>query len=236
VGVDLGKYLDDKDNQQITFNSADYTLSLTNSTPVDLTSLKNDADSDPANEIQSISLTEDVLSITGANNVNLAKYLDNTDSQTLDYSETTTSKTLSISGGNTVTIDNIVAFRAKKTVSETKTSFMTDYDFVAGVSDYIEGGGYDLTFGEFTAPVSGIYTFNLSYTATGTGDSRILKIQYVHGITTDYEIINSGITNGLSFTRSITLKLNVGDKIKPIINVGTGFETGTGSFSGYKVY
>jgi hypothetical protein len=32
------------------------------------------------------------------------------------------------------------------------------------------------------------------------------------------------------------MKLSAGDKVKPIINVGTGFETGTGSFSGYKVY
>jgi hypothetical protein len=236
TGLDLDKYLDDKDSQQLSFNNTTFFLSLTNNDPVDLSSLKNDADPDPANEIQSLNLAGDLLTISGANNVSLATYRDNTDNQTLDYIESATSKTLSVSGGNSVTIDNMVAFRAKKTTSETKTNFLTDYDFVAGVPEYIEGGGYELASGEFTAPVYGIYSFNLSYNATGPGDSRILKIQYVHGLITDYEILNSGITNGSSFTRSITLKLNAGDKIKPIINVGTGYETGTGSFSGYKVY
>jgi len=238
AGVSLAKYLDDEDNQQMLFNPIDYSLTLTNSAPVDLSILKDDADANPTNEIQTLSLDplNDELSISGSNKVDLSDYLDNTDNQTLDFSETATTKSISVSGGNSVTIDNMVAFRAKKTTSETKSTFMTDYDFIAGVPDYIEGGGYDVTSGEFTAPVNGIYTFNLSYNATGLGDSRIIKIQYIHGLTTDYEIINSGITSGLSFTRSVTLKLNTGDKIKPIINVGTGFETGTGSFSGYKVY
>jgi hypothetical protein len=31
------------------------------------------------------------------------------------------------------------------------------------------------------------------------------------------------------------MKLVAGDKVKPIINVGTGYETGTGTFSGFKV-
>ena len=235
-GISLAKYLDDKDNQQLSFNKTDYSLSLTNSLSADLSDLKDDSDADATNELQNLSLAADVLSITDGNNVSLAGYRDNTDNQTLDYVETATTKSLSILNGNSVTIDNMVAFRAKKTTSETKSNFMTDYDFITGPSEYNEGGAFNDTSGEFTASVIGIYTFILSYNATGAGDARILKIMYTHGTTIEYEILNSGITSGLSFTRSITLKLNSGDKIKPIINVGTGYETGTGSFSGYKVY
>jgi hypothetical protein len=42
---------------------------------------------------------------------------------------------------------------------------------------------------------------------------------------------------GSSLTRSITMKLTAGDKVKVIINIGYGGSgSGTGSFSGYRVY
>jgi len=110
---------------------------------------------------------------------------------------------------------------------------MTDYDFVTGTEEYDEGDDFDDLTGVFTAPESGIYTFSVNYTATGTADSRILKI-YRNG--SFYEILNSGITNGSTITRQITMKLAAGNTIKVVINVGTGFETGIGSFSGFKVY
>ncbi|HNW56766.1 MAG TPA: hypothetical protein PKM69_03255 [Bacteroidales bacterium] len=229
TGVNLSKYLDNTDSQQLTFNGANNTLSISGgnsadlskfvqslsfntstnqlsisnvATPVDLSSLKNDADADPANEIQQ-----------------------------LTYSESTNS--LSITNGNTVSLGAMVAFRAKKPVSETVTTFMSDYDFIAGNIDYNDGSGYNSSTGVFSAPATGIYTINISYNATGTGDSRVLKV-FLNGSL--YEILNNGITTGSSITRSITMKLSAGDKVKPIINVGTGFETGTGSFSGFRVY
>jgi hypothetical protein len=51
-----------------------------------------------------------------------------------------------------------------------------------------------------------------------------------------YETLNSGITGGSTITRQITMKLSVGNTVKVIVNVGTGYDSGTGSFSGYKVY
>jgi hypothetical protein len=51
-----------------------------------------------------------------------------------------------------------------------------------------------------------------------------------------YETLNSGITNGSTITRQTTMKLVAGNTVKIIINVGTGFETGIGTFSGFKVY
>jgi len=110
---------------------------------------------------------------------------------------------------------------------------MTDYDFITGAPIYNDGGAYEYTTGEFTAPVAGIYTFDVSYLASGSGGERVLKI-FLNGSL--YEILNSSIASGASLTRSITMKLTAGNKVKVMVNVGTGFETGTGTFAGFKVY
>jgi hypothetical protein len=61
----------------------------------------NDADADPSNEIQDLSLSANTLKLSkSAPTVNLAPYFDNTDSQTLNL----TGNNLGISGGNSVTL------------------------------------------------------------------------------------------------------------------------------------
>ena len=220
--VDLSKYL-----QQLNFNPADNKLEIVGGNTVDLTSIRNNA-------IQDIHLTGNQLTIdknASSTGVDLSKYMDNTDNQTLTYNPST--NTLSLTNGGSVNLGSMIAFRAKKSTSETVPNFMTDYDFVATAIDYNDSGAYDNATGIFNAPNAGIYSFNVSYTATGTADSRILKI-FLNGFL--YEVLNSGITGGLSLTRQVTMKLVTGDKVKIIINVGTGFDTGTGSFSGYRVY
>jgi Collagen triple helix repeat (20 copies)/C1q domain len=216
--VDLSKYL-----QSLAFNSATNILSVSNSNSVDLTPLK---------VIQDLSLTGNELSLSNSSaNIDLSKYMDNTDNQTLTYNPITYN--LSISGGNNVSLGSIIAFRAKKNTSDTEPTFMTDYDFIAGTIDYNDGGSYDNITGIFNAPSAGIYSFNVCYTATGSGDSRSLKISLNGSL---YEILNSGITAGTYLTRQITMKLAASDKVKVIINIGTGYDSGTGSFSGYRVY
>ncbi len=58
----------------------------------------NDADPDPSNEIQVLDLTDNILSISQSNTVDLAPYLDNTDAQNLTLIGTI----LGIEGGGTV--------------------------------------------------------------------------------------------------------------------------------------
>jgi hypothetical protein len=200
---DLTKYLDNTDNQNLSWNPGTRELTISGNTgKVNLSELKNDADADPANELQSLSYDQ-------------------------------SSNSLSITNGNSVVLGSMVAFRAQKPISETVPSFGSDYDFVAGVLVYNDGSGYDKSTGVFTAPSSGLYTFSVNYNATGSGDSRSLKI-FLNGSL--YEILNSGIAAGAYLTRQVTMKLVAGDKVKVIINVGIGFETGVGFFSGFKVY
>jgi hypothetical protein len=134
-------------------------------------------------------------------------------------------------------LGSLIAFRARKISEETGLSTSLDYDFITPIIDYNDGSGFDGSTGIFTAPVAGIYTFIVGYNAGISGDSKMLKI-FLNGSV--YETLNSGISMGSSLTRSITLKLITGDKVKAIFNIGAnnnlGFGSGTGSFSGYRVY
>jgi len=213
--------------QALSFNSSTNILSLTNSASADLTSLKDDADASVTNEIQSLSLSGDVLAISGSNNVNLTGYKDNTDNQTLTYSEAANSKTLQISGGNTVTLDNMVAFRAEKNlVGGVDGLSVLICDFVK----YNNGSAYNNTTGEFIVPSSGIYTFNVRY------DAAIGSAIYVYVNNSEYEKLAEGISSSGPVHRSITLKLALGDIVKVVINDGMDTQTGKGSFSGFRVY
>jgi hypothetical protein len=63
----------------------------------------NDADSDPTNEIQQLTLNNNILNLSlSNNNINLAPYLDNTDNQTLALN----GNFLSISNGNNVDLSS----------------------------------------------------------------------------------------------------------------------------------
>jgi hypothetical protein len=131
-----------------------------------------------------------------------------------------------------VTLGTQIAFRAKKTVPETGLSAI-DYDFIEPVIEYNDGSGFDSSTGTFTAPVSGIYTFTVGFKSSSVNNTQALKIILNSSV---YEILNSVFNLGYSLTESVTMKLISGDKVKVTINPGLSGESGTGSFSGYKVY
>ncbi len=79
--------------------------------------LTSEVDGSVTNEIQSLSLAANVLSISGSNNVNLSGYLDNTDSQTLTYN--TGTHIISISGGNTADLSNLLDNTDAQAISRT---------------------------------------------------------------------------------------------------------------------
>ncbi|MCX6254735.1 MAG: hypothetical protein NTV31_09705 [Bacteroidia bacterium] len=202
--IDLSKYL-----QQLIFTPADNKLEIVGGNTIDLTSLKNDGDSDPLNEIQdlNLNLVSNKLTITNKTSpteINLSPYLDNTDSQSLTYNPN--NYNLSISGGNNVNIGNLIAFRARKTTSETGL-LSGDYDFITPIIDYNDGSGFDGSIGIFTAPVAGIYTFNVGYFSGTFGDPKVLKL-ILNG--TLYETLNSSIAFLLraKYMISITVGFN----------------------------
>jgi hypothetical protein len=212
--------------QDLSFNNATGLLNISNGTGADLSVLKTD-------EIQDLHLDGNQLTIdkTASPGVDLSKYLDDTDNQTLTYNPATYS--LSISNGNSLAIGSLIAFRAKKLLSTT-TSSLSDVTFIPSTVEYNDGNGFNPSTGDFVAPVGGLYTFNVSYYADGSGGSRKLSIYYNSAI---YEDLAIEIASGTQITtRSITMKLNANDIVKLVIYTGTSTQTGTGSFSGFRVY
>lgn len=227
--IDLSQYLDNRDEQSLTWNPATRMLGITNSTfqidlsrvisfnqgtgvlsisggnGVDLSSLKNDADADPTNElITSLSLQGSELVVREGSN-----------EKRVDLSS------------------NMVGFRAKKTVS-TAASSQANIVFIPG-SDPEEnfGNGFSAATGEFTAPVAGIYSFFISFFADGSGSDRKLSL---HKNLTEYEVLADNISAYTLTTRSITMRLSAGDVVRLVINTGTASQSGSGTFMGYRVY
>ncbi len=249
--IDLTRFLDDK--QQLNYDILNNKLSISGGNTVDLSPMKQDlalngnlltitnkatpAQIDLSKYIQNLIFNSSTnkLQIGGGNEVDLTALKDNTDNQTLTYNAS--ANTLSITNGGSVSLGNMVAFRAKKIVEDTGLTLSTDYDFVTPVIEFNDGSGFNGTTGIFTAPVSGIYTFIIGYNAGYFGDLKTLKISLNGNV---YDVLNSNISMGSSLTRSITLKLLAGDIVKVIVNIGSnnglGFGSGTGSFSGFKVY
>jgi hypothetical protein len=200
---DLTRYLDNTDNQALTWNPGTRVLGIGgNAGTVNLSELKNDADADPTNELQNLTYNQ-------------------------------SSNTLSISGGNSVVLGNMVAFRAKKTIATSAPMPLSNVDFLPDELEYNDGFGIIQGTGEFTAQNAGIYTFDIKYIAPSSGDGRMIML-YKNGNL--YENLGSGISSGTTLFRTITIKLLASDKIKFVIHTGTGTDIGTGTFSGFRVY
>ena len=232
---DLTRYLDNTDGQGLTWNAATRTLGISgNAGTIDLTELKNDADASITNEIQDLQISGDKLSVTGktgATEINLGVYRDNTDNQQLTYTEST--NTLAITGGNSVTLGNMIAFRAKKTNITSAAMPLSNIDFIPNEIEYNDGDDLSVSNGTFTAPLTGIYTFDIKYIAPSSGDGRMLFF-YKNG--NPYETLGTSISSGSTLCRNFTIKLNATDAVKLVVYTGTGTEIGTGTFSGHKVY
>lgn len=103
--IDLSPFAgNNTDNQTLSLLSTDLTISGGNT--IDVSSLIDDADSDPTNEVQDLNLSGTTLTITNnpsATPIDLAPFSGtNTDNQTLNFNSGTSQ--LSITGGNSVNL------------------------------------------------------------------------------------------------------------------------------------
>lgn len=152
------------------------------------------------------------------------------DDQTLTWDRN--SRDLSISGGNTVRLDTEVAFRAKKSSSD-PADRLVEVTMTYDSPDLSIGGGFNPETGVFTAPSTGIYTFNVSYYADGAGGFREIMI-YKEGVL--YEKLAVEIASLVTIpVCSVTMRVLAGERVEVKINTGAAYETGTGTFAGYKL-
>ena len=207
AGVLLDKYLDNTDEQQLAFKSSDNTLTLTNSDPVDLTSLKNDADADRENEIQTLTYNPE--------NYQLSLTKDN----------------------NPVTIGEIIAFRAGIASSLSlpdNTPVDLIFNLISGDNYYNEGDDYDDLTGTFLVPYNGIYSFSVSISLPTNGSIiiEVLGTNYetIIGPTSSNGTFRGSITMKLNKDDIVNLSiLQNNDYAIPSYSVN-------GYFSGYRIY
>jgi hypothetical protein len=153
-----------------------------------------------------------------------------TDDQQLSYNRTT--RTLSLTNSTSVILPGEVAFRAQNKISDPASTY-TDITLTYDAPDLSIGGGFDPGTGIFSAPSDGIYTFNISYFADGTGSAREISIFKNAAF---YEKMAVEIAQFSTVpVRSVTIRLSTGDRIEVKVFTGGANQTGTGSFAGYKV-
>ena len=189
------------------------------------------------NQSLSFNPTDNKLTISGgAAAIDLSVLKNDADSdptnelQTLNYNKNTGD--LTISSKNSVNLENPIGFKSRKSISQTGLTAGQTYVFINSDVEFNDGGGYDSGTGIFTAPITGIYTFFVTYRADGPGSSRSL---YLLKNGTVYENLGSDIVSGTGLTKWVTIKLDQGSNVSLTINTGVSTYSGTGSFIGYKV-
>jgi hypothetical protein len=216
--VYLKKYMDNTDSQTL-FTTGDSLIGISggNTVPMDVSK---------TNELQAPNLNGNDLSLTNdptSTKVNLEKYLDNTDNQSLEIS----GYNLEISGGNTINIrPEIFAFRALMNASETPLPSGQSTYLIFNEEKLDMGNCYNN--GEFIAPVEGLYYFDLFY-QYATGQS--IEI-YVNG--SQYEQVIPG--QAIPFNYPFILKLNAGNNIKIRLKTSVTSIPQAGVFSGYRIH
>ncbi len=253
--VDLRPFLDNTDNQTLSATGNSISITGGNSITADVDSTNEiqilsspetgklkiskgntidfeDADADPVNEIQDLSLDAgDKLRITkkaDAAEIDLGKYLDNTDNQTLSIS----GYELTLTPGNKVNIrQQSIAFKAYITGP---TGGATAGDIVKiEFRDSLNIGPYFAN-GTFTVPGNGagLYQFNLLYMFDGLQELSIFKngnkVEDVYG-----GILSSPYTGLANYP--FIMFLNPGDAIE-IYTKFTGFgSVKKGMLTGYRI-
>jgi hypothetical protein len=184
--------------------------------------------------LQELTLDGNRLSISGVNKSVTVDADPENEIQDLQYNSST--RALSITGGQGVVLEPMAAFRASlgqgATVTlpargEAKVIFA---DATTG-PNYNVGGTYNTVTGEFKPPFEGIYTFNVSMNLPG-GLRVILKI-----VDDREEVIINSSTSG-SLLGSITMKLSPSNTISVLVRNTNdfGIVLEQGYFSGFRVY
>ncbi len=190
-------------------------------------------DTSNVNELQDLTLTGNTLKITGntsATNIDLSKYLDDTDKQTLSR----TGNNLEISGGNNIDVSDMI----NMTWSGFSSNNLAGQPLPGGSAETLITWNEEFDFGSildnnaFIAPVSGV--FSLSFTLVFQG-TLIVKVYKDNGGTNTS--IRSFEGFGQSISHSMLLNLQAGEKvtIKATNTSGITAYVATGYFSGFRV-
>jgi hypothetical protein len=183
--------------------------------------------------LQELTLNGDQLSISGVDKSVTVDTDPENELQDLGYNPTT--RTLSITGGQGVALEPMVAFRASNTSEITLPSKQTVkliFDDFITAPNFNIGGHYNPSLGEFRPSSDGIYTFNVSLELP-PGTSVIVKVDDRE------ELIITPYNTAGHYVGSITLRLSASN----VVTVWAGqpsnydyFVLPGGYFSGFRVF
>jgi hypothetical protein len=184
--------------------------------------------------LQELTLNGDQLSISGVDKSVTVDTDPENELQDLGYNPST--RTLSITGGQGVALEPMVAFRASL-VGGTFISIPAGgednivFDDASTGSNFNIGGSYNTATGEFRPSSEGIYTFNVAM-KLAPGHQVILKI-----VDDREEVIINSTASGWSLG-SITLRLAQTHAITVLVRANTsyGLVLEEGYFSGFRVF
>ncbi len=133
-GVDLSGFRDNTDTQILTLNGQD--LSISNGNTITLPDQVNDADADPANELQQLSLTGQTLSLSGGNSVTLPDQVNDADPDPINELQqlSISGDTILISSGNSIVLPPGTVDTDEQSLSLSNDSLLID-----------DGNGVDLS-------------------------------------------------------------------------------------------
>lgn len=184
--------------------------------------------------LQELTLNGNQLSISGVNESVTVDTDPENELQDLGYIPST--RTLTITGGQGVALEPMVAFRASLGDAATVTlpaggEVKVVFDDASTGSNFNIGGDYDTGTGEFRPEYEGIYTFNVAMNLP-SGIQVILKI-----VDDREEVIINSSASGWSLG-SITLKLALSHAITVLVRNTNGFGVvlEDGYFSGFRVF
>ncbi len=184
--------------------------------------------------LQELTLNGNQLSISGVNESVTVDTDPENELQDLGYNPST--RTLTITGGQGVALEPMVAFRASLGEGTTITlpangEVQVRFDDASTGPNFNVGGNYNTTTGEFRPSSEGIYTFNVAMDIP-SGIQVILKI-----VDDREEVIINSATSGISMG-SITMSLAPTHTITVLVRNKTNYLTGLedGYFSGFRVF
>jgi hypothetical protein len=163
--VDLGIYIDNTDSQLLSITGDDITIS--NGNTITINDDVDDADADPANEIQSLSLSNDSLYLSQSNAVDLSWMSEP------DFIIVRNQDTVNFKAGHTVLFEGVL--RSGYVEAGTKTMSIHDLDGnPISMNWQFIFGGHDTT----TTPETGYSTVTRTTTGTITISGTVDVLKY----------------------------------------------------------
>ena len=146
--IGLSPYLDNTDEQTLSFNAPDSSILISNGNSIDLSGVLSDDDTSAENElISDFSLDGTELVINEGGNENRVDLSSNT-----------------------------IAFRSLKQTNTDAAMPLSNVDFIPDTEEFNDGLDFNMPTGEFTASLGGIYIFDIRYSADGDGSGRKLMV------------------------------------------------------------